>query len=326
MIYGHIIREQYATNQLNNIISSPLEIMQEYYENEISLYKSALEYKDNCIGESYYELQSLEEGFVGNIIEKIKEIIKNFIDWIKGVFKAIGDFFKKDSSSESGSTEEKLKKNKEEAHSAKTETEVKTAAKKACLQLTEGDSQTFPVTVKRYDVSLSEFMDDDMKGFMDGDIAAMAKELDSEISKLKNESLEDMKSALEDIEEEFEEYKEMMNHFNYQEEFDKKFLKEYTFNSYDELNRATLRFIEHDEKIIKEIKACINKLNSQQKEIINLFSIIDRKISNLTDVDSKIIEMTHKIINTFIAFSRLALSDCIKMLRYVNSRLVKQIK
>lgn len=82
MIYGNIIREQQYQKMSDNII-----IIQEYYENEISFLKSVIEYqnKSSMVTEST-DLEILHEGFIENIMKKIKEIIRNLKEWFKKFF------------------------------------------------------------------------------------------------------------------------------------------------------------------------------------------------------------------------------------------------
>lgn len=81
MIYGNIILE----NQYNTTIKSDIEIIQEYYNNEISFLESIIDYKDQSINESV-DLETIQEGFFENVIKRIKELIQKFMNWIKSIF------------------------------------------------------------------------------------------------------------------------------------------------------------------------------------------------------------------------------------------------
>lgn len=92
MIYGNMILE----NQYNNLIKSDIEIIQEYYNNEISFLESIIDFKNESsnITEST-DLESLHEGFLETIKNKIKELIQKFLDWCKKLIRLIKDkFFK----------------------------------------------------------------------------------------------------------------------------------------------------------------------------------------------------------------------------------------
>lgn len=54
MIYGNMILEQKAKN-LDNLLSS-INIIEEYYQNEISLLNSTIEYQNSIIGGGYLNL------------------------------------------------------------------------------------------------------------------------------------------------------------------------------------------------------------------------------------------------------------------------------
>lgn len=54
MIYGNMILEQKSKN-LDNLLSS-INIIEEYYQNEISLLNSTIEYQNSIIGGGYLNL------------------------------------------------------------------------------------------------------------------------------------------------------------------------------------------------------------------------------------------------------------------------------
>lgn len=82
MIYGDIILE----DQFNKM-TDPIKIMTEYYENEISFLNSVIEYQNEAsIVTESYELESIHEGFIETAKNKIKELIDNFLKWVKDVW------------------------------------------------------------------------------------------------------------------------------------------------------------------------------------------------------------------------------------------------
>lgn len=82
MIYANIINE----NRLDSLLekASPMQLMREYYENEIIVLKESIQYQDDmhdAIVSESYDIESIHEGFIGNIVDKIKELLQKFIDW-----------------------------------------------------------------------------------------------------------------------------------------------------------------------------------------------------------------------------------------------------
>lgn len=93
MIYGDaILREQ-----ANKLFLDPIEIMQEYYENELYFLNQTIKFNNesNTITESS-ELTAIREGFVQTTINKIKEILQKFLDWLRGIKDKIMKLFIKD--------------------------------------------------------------------------------------------------------------------------------------------------------------------------------------------------------------------------------------
>lgn len=64
-----------------------LYFMQEAAQDELALFENAIKTDiDEClIGESAGELEALNEGFVEKTVNKIKELMRKFIEWLKGV-------------------------------------------------------------------------------------------------------------------------------------------------------------------------------------------------------------------------------------------------
>lgn len=88
MIYGNIVLE----NSLNEM-TNPINIMTEYYENEISFLNSVIEYQE-IVSESC-DLKTLHEGFIETTKNKIKELIDKFIKWLKDLWNKFASLFKK---------------------------------------------------------------------------------------------------------------------------------------------------------------------------------------------------------------------------------------
>lgn len=61
--------------------------MQESAEDEMMLFEAAIktDLDEVAIGESADELAALNEGFVENTVNKIEELMKKFIEWLKGI-------------------------------------------------------------------------------------------------------------------------------------------------------------------------------------------------------------------------------------------------
>lgn len=64
-----------------------LNFMQENAEIELELFEAAIksDIDEYLIGESVYELEALNEGFIQNAAKKIKDIMTKFIEWIKAI-------------------------------------------------------------------------------------------------------------------------------------------------------------------------------------------------------------------------------------------------
>lgn len=67
-----------------------LDFMQENAQDELELFEAAIKSDiDEClIGESASELEALNEGFVQNASNKIKEMMRKFIEWLKSVMRS----------------------------------------------------------------------------------------------------------------------------------------------------------------------------------------------------------------------------------------------
>lgn len=67
-----------------------LNFMQENAEIELELFEAAIksDIDEVLIGESSYEIEALNEGFVKSAANKIKEIMKKFIEWLKAIIKS----------------------------------------------------------------------------------------------------------------------------------------------------------------------------------------------------------------------------------------------
>lgn len=67
-----------------------LDFMQENAQDELALFEAAIksDIDEVLIGESSYELEALNEGFVQNAANKIKEMMKKFIEWLQSVMRS----------------------------------------------------------------------------------------------------------------------------------------------------------------------------------------------------------------------------------------------
>lgn len=64
-----------------------LDFMQENAQDELALFEAAIksDIDEVLIGESAYELEALNENFIQSAAQKIKEMMKKFIEWLKSV-------------------------------------------------------------------------------------------------------------------------------------------------------------------------------------------------------------------------------------------------
>lgn len=67
-----------------------LNFMQENAEIELELFEAAIksDIDEYLIGESTYELEALNEGFLQNAAKKIKEIMTKFIEWLRAIMRS----------------------------------------------------------------------------------------------------------------------------------------------------------------------------------------------------------------------------------------------
>ena len=161
--YGNIIKEQ----QLNNLIKSPIEIIQEYYENEISLLNSTIEYQNSITKEGILtesDIEYLHEGFIGNIFEKIKEILRKFKEWLSNIFKSIKNIFSRDKKTDSQKAEEvkkdieKIDKDTTKTDEQKIQEKIKVVSKTKKVEKSEEskNSDFGSIGEKIYDIKLVE--------------------------------------------------------------------------------------------------------------------------------------------------------------------------
>lgn len=108
MIYGNMILE----NQLEKL-TDHANIIQEYYENEVSFLNSIIEYQDKSLITESTDLQVLQEGFAENIAKKIKELIDKFLNWLKTLWSKFTELFKKKINSEDDKIKNAEKKMKD---------------------------------------------------------------------------------------------------------------------------------------------------------------------------------------------------------------------
>lgn len=79
----------YITGDVNESYfgAGAFNFMQENAQDELALFEAAIksDIDEVLIGESAYELEALNENFVENAVNKIKEMMKKFIEWLKSV-------------------------------------------------------------------------------------------------------------------------------------------------------------------------------------------------------------------------------------------------
>lgn len=139
MIYGSMILE----SNFNKLVD-PIETIREYYENEISLLNECI-YSFNEDGNSLITVGDQEDnqtsnktksGFLKNIIERLKEILKKFIEWCKKLYYTIKGHIIKDSDGIKKDLDKAIKN----IQKATTVNELKKYGKQIGLIMKVGDS------------------------------------------------------------------------------------------------------------------------------------------------------------------------------------------
>lgn len=94
MIFESTIREM-TQPKIEFEFPTEMDILKEYYENEITLLNYIVEYKNALVNvDESTDLAVIQEEFNNKAINKIKEIIKKFIEFCKKILKAVKDKIK----------------------------------------------------------------------------------------------------------------------------------------------------------------------------------------------------------------------------------------
>ena len=92
----------YSTNRTSSLGEQSIDVNESYFgigaqsfyqesaQDELSIFESAIksDIDEVLIGESASELQALNEGFVANVVQKVKEMMKKFKEWIMAVMRS----------------------------------------------------------------------------------------------------------------------------------------------------------------------------------------------------------------------------------------------
>lgn len=106
------------------------------------------------------DLEYLNEGFVGNIINKIKEIIRRFIDWIKNIFRSVRELFSKkskDTKTELEQVKKEVKKIEQDPNLDENEKEIK--KQKAVQKIVKHSKESTNDTKKKETVDVPSWND-----------------------------------------------------------------------------------------------------------------------------------------------------------------------
>ena len=338
MIYGDLILE----NKINRLTTNPLTAMQEYYENEISFLNFIVEYKDECLVTESYNLETLHEGFIGNIIEKIKELIEKFIDWIKSIMSAIKDFFTKDESSGKVGTEKDVKKTIEKVEEKKKEIKdlpkeekpkkiVQTAVAtglvtkeevKEIIEAPASESKPVPkmVEVKKLDNSYV----DDVLGAMrreskllDNAYSLVTRRIPNYINfaKEKYEEVESIpyKEDIDDIKDTLEEYNKSGVTWMGGKRID---INEYIKSEKLDFSTENVldKLIEEYKDNVQVAKNGIDKVEKTSKEYINQAEKMKQSVQrdSKTYKDANIINDLHKVVNLYTTYAKSGITKYIK--------------
>lgn len=107
------------------------------------------------------DLEYLNEGFVGNIINKIKEMIRKFIDWVKNVFNSIKELFSKkskDTKIEVEQVKKEVKKIEQDPNLDKNEKEIK--KQKVVQKIVKHSKESTNNTKKKETVDIPSWSDE----------------------------------------------------------------------------------------------------------------------------------------------------------------------
>lgn len=271
MIYGDLILEQ----KRNELFKPSNEIMLEYYKNEIDILRSTIQYQNEIsVCESAYELQVLQEGVIGNIIDKIKEMIEKFFDWIKRVVQSIKDFFTKSSKT----VDQKVNDAEKEIKNAQNPEEIKKAASKTgSLTVTENNTyvlkrlkaKEFVDTVESaYNKKLNIFrskMEDLGKKYEKS--FSLFKLLDSDIdfNDMKVEEFDNSLNALDEAMDSINDAVEEVNKLNSGIHIND-YINTYQYKTANELKSAAEQFIRYDKYAIKAIEEEMVKIKKETEE------------------------------------------------------------
>lgn len=92
----------YSTNRTSSLGEQSIDVNESYFgigaqsfyqesaQDELSIFETAIksDIDEVLIGESASELQALNEGFVANVVKKVKEMMKKFKEWIMAVMRS----------------------------------------------------------------------------------------------------------------------------------------------------------------------------------------------------------------------------------------------
>lgn len=337
MIYGDLILEQ----KRNELFQPSNKIMLEYYKNEIDMLRSTIQYQNEVsLCESTYELEILQEGFVSNIIDRIKEIIQNFIKWIGKVIQSIKDFFTKDSKT----VDQKANDIEEELKKAETSEEIKKAASKTgSLTVTEDDTYI----LKR--LKSEEFIDDVEKSFssklnlarpllnrLNFDIGkrvddAIKAQHDTEKKDDINDYIDGVNKVLDEITNTAERINELNSGIHINE-----YIDTYEYKTEKELKSAAMSFIADDRRTIRKIEQGMNSVKRKIEEDEEEMKYIERDIRNKekqvngeigkSPIVNKTFSTYRRYLTTFIMLTNIVAGTTLGFYNQATRQLYSQLK
>lgn len=238
-----------------------LNFMQENAKDELALFEMAIksDIDEVMIGESSYELEALHEGFVENAVNKIKEIVKKFIEWLKAITKSaiakLAQLLVRDNG--------KFVK----------------AARRMIRTMKNRDKFEYSGKVLKSNVKdeldISESKDS-VKTIEDG-----YKIIETEINNASTK--EDLEAADQMI----KEAKENFDKLDLREDFEKECVEDVTGAGFDIIERH-IKFLENcDSKSLKKLKANMKKMEDNAKKISKKADEAARKDKGDDEIKSK---------------------------------------
>lgn len=304
MIYGSMILE----NQLEKL-TDHANIIQEYYENEVSFLNSIIEYQDKSLITESTDLQVLQEGFMENIAKKIKELIDKFLDWLKKLWSKFTELFKK-------------KVDSEDIKIKNTEKEMKDVDNDNTLSKEQKETKKENI-VKH----LINFNGNKTKSFRDTHTFIVYNIFPNILGELALKKSKFIIDAEEYMSDNIEELKRLLAN-----------LERYTVPSYDELWKTYEKkycnkfYYDSPEAVLKKYKQQIenykvtqNELEYYKNEVEKSIYKLKQKLNKLVGTDQETLKLRYSIINKATSITQAEISNATRFVAALSSKVKLQV-